>query len=640
MQTREGTCRNIRMSFFQKKMMWVEIDPGGSREGSTMKRLKNIFRMRTKILAFCLAITLSALTLQTFLYRNTSSTLIYQQAKEENLRILENMQTEVNSYLETVESNLIRLYNESDFIQDLQKNVPVEELKDKYYRLAFQLGNDEFDSATGVVATYLYTDEHEIISTYRRATTPKHNYPTDIYSGTHDANAEAVKEYVESDSKEMLISSYYNTYRETDLARFVMKLYYNGNISRMIGYVVCDVDTKVLRYLMNKYTAGGESYVWLQPSGDRAITATGTLPEEELPYYEAANERVRSGEAEKSQVLEQQGHVFFGMQNTKYNMGCYALMQRSLLEKNQKTLNRSLLLIGIGMCLAAALFCVPLSKGLTRQLERMTRTMERIKGGETELRMDNLNRDEIGELGRTFNEMLDQIEGLIAREYEAQLMTNRAEYNALQAQINPHFLYNTLDTMSSIAQIQDCPQVSALSQSLSNIFRYSLDMRNPFSTVAKEIVHLKNYIYVMNVRMPEEISYQFEIKDEVLQDTLPRISIQPLVENAINHGLKNARGEKHVVIRAYTEGENLKITVEDNGVGISPERMAELLTQQSEQGTSIGLSNIHSRMKMLYGEAYGVTIESEEGCGTRVQLTIPRRKMEEVELWKGKSTKS
>ena len=235
--------------------------------------------------------------------------------------------------------------------------------------------------------------------------------------------------------------------------------------------------------------------------------------------------------------------------------------------------------------------------------------------------------------------MLDRIEGLIAREYEAKLMVNRAEYKALQAQINPHFLYNTLDTMSSIAELSDCPEVGALSQSLSNIFRYSLDMKNPFSTVAREIAHLKNYIYVMNVRMQGTVAYVFDVEEDILQDTLPRISIQPLVENALTHGLKNARGEKRVTVRAHKWEENLRIVVEDNGVGIRPQRMEELLQPHTEQETSIGLSNIDSRMKMLYGEAYGVTIESEEGKGTRVYLVIPRRKMDEVELWKAENTR-
>lgn len=252
---------------------------------------------------------------------------------------------------------------------------------------------------------------------------------------------------------------------------------------------------------------------------------------------------------------------------------------------------------------------------------------------------------EIGALGQSFNEMLDQIEALLVREYETKLLLNRAEYNALQAQINPHFLYNTLDTMSSIAQVRHCDEVSHLCQSLSNIFRYSLDMKNPFSTVAKEIVHLKNYIYVMDVRMRDHVVYEFDIDDEVLKDTVPRICVQPLVENALNHGLRNVRGEKQVVIRAKVQEENLVIAVEDNGVGLENaeelnQKMMENNLDLVERGNSIGLININARVKMLYGDAYGIRVESAPGTGTRVYLTVARLTMGEVEQWKKKSIKS
>lgn len=601
-----------------------------------MKKKKTRARMRWKILALSLLLALSALILQTVLYLRTSSTLIYQEAKEENLRLLQNMQNEIESYVRQVEIGLLRLYNQQDFMADLRRGAPIGDMRERWNRLAFQTGSENFDTSLSVLAVYLYTSDHEIISTYRRAVTPKHTYPSDIYDGTQDTNAQIVKDYVASRDTVMLVSSYYNGYREKNIVRFVIKLYQGG---RAVGYAVCDTDEKALRYLMRKYTDGAEGYVWLQPPGDQAITSTGTLSEEERSYYEEAEAAIQREAATPEQIDERKQQVFFQVLQDRYNIGSFALMPRSLLEKNQRTLNRYLLLIGMLVSLAAVILSFPLSHSLTRQLERITGTIRRIEGGELQTRLEKLPDDEIGELGLAFNGMLDRIRDLIAGEYEAKLMTNRAEYKALQAQINPHFLYNTLDTMGSIAQIRGCGEVSELCQSLSNIFRYSLDTGAPFSTVAKEIAHLKNYIYVMNIRMQGEVSYQFDIDEEVLQDTLPRISIQPLVENAINHGLKNARGEKKVWIRARKDGDHLQITVEDNGVGISADRMAELQTDYREQETSIGLSNIHSRMRMLYGEAYGVTIESREGKGTKVFLTIPRRKMSEVELWKAGSTR-
>ena len=224
------------------------------------------------------------------------------------------------------------------------------------------------------------------------------------------------------------------------------------------------------------------------------------------------------------------------------------------------------------------------------------------------------------------------MEELREKESRANLLLSQAEYKALQAQINPHFLYNTLETMSSIAEIRNCPEVSMLSQSLSNIFRYSLNMKEQLSTVAQEINHLKNYCYVMSVRMQDNIEYVYDIDESLLKERIPRISIQPLVENALNHGLRNKRGEKKVQIRIKRQDENLVISVRDNGMGMDAEQINESLQKnemiQTEKGSSIGLYNINARVKILYGDQYGIHIESAPGEGTCVFIVLPAEKKE------------
>ena len=188
--------------------------------------------------------------------------------------------------------------------------------------------------------------------------------------------------------------------------------------------------------------------------------------------------------------------------------------------------------------------------------------------------------------------------------------------------------------MSSIASIQNCDLVSDLCQSLSNIFRYSLDMKHPYATVSSEITHLKNYIFVMNVRMRQEIHYHFDIDEDVLLYSVPKISIQPLVENAINHGLKNKRGEKNIYIKIWQAGERLCLMVRDDGVGMDAELLNRRLRENDmgliEEGNSIGLFNINARLKMIYGEEYGLRIESEPGRGSAVYLTVAAMKEEEL----------
>ncbi len=594
-------------------------------------------KMRRKILLLCLGSTLGALILQTLLFQRVSGTMIYNQSKAENYNLLQNMQNEIYTFVKNIESSLIDIYNEKEFMQELKSDGDIETLRKNNYRLAYRKAVEEFETSDGVVAFYIYNIDHQIVSTYRRAVTPKHNYPKDIYEDSDMTNADKVKEYVASDQKNMFVSSYYNPYRETNLVRFVLKIYDNVNTSDKIGYVVCDIDSNVLTKIMDKYSTHREGYMWLQPSGDRVIVETGNLEESNQEYYEEVSEHIRENNTEQIADASAGNRVLFQVPQEKYNIGAYSIMPQDILEQNQKALLQNIILIGTMMCIILSVVTIFVSSTLTKPLEELTGTITQIREGDTKKRVDYLKDNEIGRLGREFNEMLDEIERLIGHEYETKLLLNKAEYKALQAQINPHFLYNTLDTMSSIASIQNCVIVSNLCQSLSNIFRYSLDMRHPYSTVAKEIVHLKNYIYVMNVRMREDIKYYFDIADDMLQNSIPRISIQPLVENAINHGLKNKRGEKSIHVKVFGENQILNITVTDNGVGMAAEeinrRLRENRQEQVESGTSIGLVNINARMKMLYGEEYGLTVESDGASGTSVILRIPCVRMEEAETW-------
>ena len=584
--------------------------------------------IRLKILILCLGCTLTGLFLQTLLFQNTSSQLIYNQAKNDSYRSMQNMQDDLQTFIKNIENGMIDIYNEKELLSDLKRKTDIDTMRTKYNRLIFNLATQNFDSSSWVVSMYLYDTDHQLISNYQRAKTPKHNYPKDIYDTSIENNAQKVRDYFESDDTGMLVTSYYNPYREKDIVRFVLKIYQYVTINAKCGYIVCDIDSKALKKIISKYNVDDEMFIWIQPQGDRPVISCGKLEDDCRASYKKLSDMIRKKE-ESAQDIRINDRELFSVYQEDYNLGAFSIMPKELLAKNEKVLNQNLLLITMIMLAVTSISFYFVSKSLSRPLEDMTKTVKRIQAGETHLRMENLKEDEAGELGKSFNNMLDQIEGLIAREYENKLLLNHAQYQALQAQINPHFLYNTLDTMGSIAEIDGCDQVSALCQSLAELFRYSLNMKKPFSTVSKEIVHLKNYIYIMNIRMQNQIRYTFDINDTILNDELPRISIQPLVENAINHGLKNYKGEKKIYICACPEEQNLVITVEDNGVGMSEERIRELFEESPDQGDkrdSIGILNIHKRMRLLFGEQYGVKIESTPGKGTRVILTVPRKK--------------
>lgn len=584
-------------------------------------------KLRTKIFIMVLGCVLAALIIQTCLFQNLSSKLIYEQAKEESEQSMQSMQNEIYGLIKGIENNLIEIYMDDELLQSLRKKETIKELQSKFYRKAYDIATDEFETGDDVVSFYLYTMDHQVISTYRRAVTPKHNYASDIYSDPEYTNAEIVKKYVELDNPVMLVSSYYNEYRNKNILRFVMKLYNESNLQDKIGYVVCDVDTKNLEKIMDKYRIDRTAFMWLQPTGDRPIDTLGDLDAEQTKEYNALEKSIACGKKAENETNSKQ--EFFRIDQQHYNLTAYSMMPQKVLRQNQRNLTINLLAIALLMICVSMIITGFISSGLTRPLELLMNTIQKIGNGNVQLRAKIVKEDEIGELAQQFNEMLDQMEELKQKEYQTKQLLNRAEYKALQAQVNPHFLYNTLDTMASIAEIRNCPEVSHMSQSLALIFRYSLNMKDPFSTVENEIVHLKNYIYVMDMRMHDNIQYTFDVDEMTLKSKLPRLSLQPIVENAINHGLRNKRGIKKIGIQIKREQMDLVICIEDNGIGLDTSAINESLRKNEldfvEKGNSIGLHNINARLKMLYGNQYGMHLESMLGEGTKVFMILPDR---------------
>lgn len=584
-------------------------------------------KLRTKIFIMVLGCVLAALIIQTCLFQNLSSKLIYEQAKEESEQSMQSMQNEIYGLIKGIENNLIEIYMDDELLQSLRKKETIKELQSKFYRKAYDIATDEFETGDDVVSFYLYTMDHQVISTYRRAVTPKHNYASDIYSDPEYTNAEIVKKYVELDNPVMLVSSYYNEYRNKNILRFVMKLYNESNLQDKIGYVVCDVDTKNLEKIMDKYRIDRTAFMWLQPTGDRPIDTLGDLDAEQTKEYNALEKSIACGKKAENETNSKQ--EFFRIDQQHYNLTAYSMMPQKVLRQNQRNLTINLLAIALLMICVSMIITGFISSGLTRPLELLMNTIQKIGNGNVQLRAKIVKEDEIGELAQQFNEMLDQMEELKQKEYQTKQLLNRAEYKALQAQVNPHFLYNTLDTMASIAEIRNCPEVSHMSQSLALIFRYSLNMKDPFSTVENEIAHLKNYIYVMDMRMHDNIQYTFDVDEMKLKSKLPRLSLQPIVENAINHGLRNKRGKKKIGIQIKREQMDLVICIEDNGIGLDTSAINESLRKNEldfvEKGNSIGLHNINARLKMLYGNQYGMHLESTLGEGTKVFMILPDR---------------
>ena len=268
------------------------------------------------------------------------------------------------------------------------------------------------------------------------------------------------------------------------------------------------------------------------------------------------------------------------------------------------------------------------SRTLTNPIFKLKRLMKQAESGDLTVRFNFQHNDEIGELGQSFNHMIARIDQLIQMVYVEQENKRTAEMKSLQEQIKPHFLYNTLDTISWMARDYDAEDIVRLVDALTNMFRIGLSHGKDIITVKEEITHVSNYLYIQKIRYKDKLNYVIHVDESLYAIEVPKLILQPLVENAIYHGVKAKRGGGTITITGVPEGENLVFTAQDDGAGMLQEKVEELNRRMSERSVldeqkSFGLFYIRERIQLCYGTGYGVHVESALGEGTRVTITLP-----------------
>ncbi len=344
--------------------------------------------------------------------------------------------------------------------------------------------------------------------------------------------------------------------------------------------------------------------------------ATGKTFDENMPLLE----RIR----EVSQLVEDdvQEYALFELDRTQQQ---YRDLQESLS-------NRAI--GGMVFLMAAVLFSIVaawwISKSVYTPIKKLHDVTTTIARQDLEALVTSENADEITELGLSFNIMVGKIRELLDAKVKEQENLKKAELRALQAQINPHFLYNTLDTIIWMAAGNRTAQVVELVRALSRFFRITLSKGKDWITVRDEVEHIASYLAIQKMRYRDILDYTIDLPDDVQDGRMLKLTLQPLVENALYHGIKNKRSGGTIVVRGHRAGPGeLRIVVEDNGIGMTAARLAQLqaLLHSPESSfvaeSGYGIHNVNQRLRLYYGPEYGLSIESEYQRGTRVSLIIP-----------------
>ena len=284
----------------------------------------------------------------------------------------------------------------------------------------------------------------------------------------------------------------------------------------------------------------------------------------------------------------------------------------------------------------AASFVV--SRLVSRRIERLTGHMLEVEEGNLEEKQESLELaaeseygDEIGVLYRSFAKMLERLRTLIQEVYVGKLRQKESEMKALQAQINPHFLYNTLDSIAWMCEEERSREAVEMVNALARLFRISISKGHELIPIEKEVEHARSYLKIQNYRYKNQFTYSFEVDEECLPYYCNKITLQPLIENAIYHGINRMIDEGEIIVRIYAKGEQVIFEVEDNGVGMTQEQCSQILHSEPGDKAGIGIKNVNDRIRIYFGEQYGLSIESELDEGTKIIINMPKIREDTLE---------
>ena len=307
-------------------------------------------------------------------------------------------------------------------------------------------------------------------------------------------------------------------------------------------------------------------------------------------------------------------------------VGC---MNMAELLKSSKEANNIYVMTAIVLVVIAMLISSFIARSITLPIQKLRDSMERVQEGDFKAADDLVipSQNEIGSLTTSFNVMTHKIEDLMAQNVHEQELKRKSELKALQSQINPHFLYNTLDSIIWMAEGKKNEEVVLMTASLARLLRQSISNEDEVVPIANEVEYARGYLTIQKMRYKDKLEFQIEVDSSILYIPLIKLVLQPIIENAIYHGLKYKESKGLLIVKGFMKDGNAVLQVIDDGVGMDEETLAHIYDKHkvNYHSNGVGVYNVQKRLKLYYGEDYGITYTSELGKGTTATITIPGR---------------
>ncbi|MNH96336.1 Sensor histidine kinase YehU [compost metagenome] len=400
-----------------------------------------------------------------------------------------------------------------------------------------------------------------------------------------------------------------------------------NNISIPLGVVQMNMDLEAVHKLLEGRLRGDIDGYYLVNEDYSIVASTNVKHENQLMSDIIGGPLALGNRGYLELTIDHTPYLITYDQITSLNWQVLHLVPLSELLKENQVIPRIIIITIIITFFVCAGMAYLFSRHIIIPIRKLSRLMSRVEEEDFKVHLTLSGNDEITQLGLSFNKMLDRLSELISEVYTAQLHKKEAELKAFQAQINPHFLYNTLDTIYWMSRMEKAFETSELVQALSKLFRLSLNSGREITTVRQEVEHLRNYVVIQQKRYEDMIDFQISVDEDTLDCHTVKLILQPFVENAIVHGIEK-KGESGIIrVEIKREQDFLVYYISDSGDGVDLEEIHRLLEQYGENNKGFAVKNINDRIQLYYGKPYGIEFMNQPQ-GTVVKVVQPYMKGE------------
>ncbi|WP_155985994.1 sensor histidine kinase [Paenibacillus gorillae] len=474
--------------------------------------------------------------------------------------------------------------------------------------------NNKLENDTDIENLLLYSSEKQFLFAYKKdhvnkliSTNASRSYIPDAMALENSAMSvpnEWVRQAIDQDDPKLYAMRVPITDKNT------LK-----NLGQMLVYFNSDGIAQAL----DSYREQLKGYILvLGPSGEVLFDSSNRYYGTRYPYTD------RIDPLNNTALLEQESFVTTLSQNQAGYM-VVGVAPKAEIASSYQGLKQTIILIS-AICIAIVLLVpVLVVINYAKRTNKIIRFMRKVESGDLSARIHDEKEDELGQISRSFNDMLEELARHIDRVYVAEIKQKHTELAALQARVNPHFLYNTLEVIRMRAISQGAKDVGEMIYSLSVLFKSFVQPKGE-STIKEELETSRLYLELFRIRYKDKLSYEIQCEESLGRKKIMRMALQPIIENYVVHGLQPHRADNRVEIRVSEQDGRIRMEIEDNGSGIEAERLAQIrhsLDAVEETGESFGLRSVHERLKLLYGNEYGLEMTSAPGEGTRVSIEFP-----------------